>query len=284
MLSLLKFTFGFLAFLFVFHLLTKKYTNPHKLTIIFGKKGSGKTTLATKIAQKALRKGKPVYTNFYCPGCRVFRPADICTYTFPENSVIIADEGSLLWSNRRWKYFMSGVEEYFRYQRQYYNRFYILSQSYDIDLKLRLLCDEMYLCVCIARVFSWAKRIDKDVMLTAPTGEFEARIADTLKFDSLILWPIGGRILTFIPRWSIYFRSYNPPHREFIPYDQLPAKPYSLLALTQQKIAILLRSLFSREQDPADETPDQMPDPSADPELPSPDIDGSTSDPPELNW
>ena len=257
-----KFCLGMVFSIFLFHVLTYKYLNPYKLTIIFGKKGSGKTTLAVKLAQKALRKGRPVYTNFYCPGCRLFNPEDINTHTFPKKAVIIADEGSLIWNNRRWKSFLAGVEEYFRYQRQYENRFYILSQSFDIDLKLRTLCDEMFLCKNVLRVFSWAKRIKKDIMLTAPDGEFEARIADTLEFQPLLMWPFGSRILTFIPRWSKYFKSFNPPPRDLIPYSQMD--PYAKVPL----LGKLRNALDQRKENGAVELHDDEVDPPSDPPSP----------------
>ena len=38
------------------------YRNPYKLIMVFGKKGSGKTTLIAKLTYKYLKKGRPVYS------------------------------------------------------------------------------------------------------------------------------------------------------------------------------------------------------------------------------
>ena len=56
-----------IAFLIGFPLLwdftTRKYLNPYKLYLVFGKKGSGKSTYLVKLARKHLKKGWIVYTN-----------------------------------------------------------------------------------------------------------------------------------------------------------------------------------------------------------------------------
>ena len=49
-----------------------KYRNPYKLYMVFGRKGSGKTTLMNKLAQQYLKKGWSVYSNSDIPGCYQF--------------------------------------------------------------------------------------------------------------------------------------------------------------------------------------------------------------------
>lgn len=53
--------------MFIFLLLTNKYTNPYKLIMIFGKKGSGKSTTLTKYAIQHVRKGWTVYSTERIP-------------------------------------------------------------------------------------------------------------------------------------------------------------------------------------------------------------------------
>ena len=54
--------FGLFLFLFLsFHMI--KYRNPYKLYMVFGKKGSGKTTLMTKLAFQYRKKGWKVYSD-----------------------------------------------------------------------------------------------------------------------------------------------------------------------------------------------------------------------------
>ena len=52
---------------FVFDRCTRSYVNPYKLIMIFGKKGSGKTTTLTKIAISDIKKGKKVYSTVKIP-------------------------------------------------------------------------------------------------------------------------------------------------------------------------------------------------------------------------
>lgn len=48
----------FICLFFSFQISTLPYSNPYTLTMIFGKKGSGKTTTMTKLAHQALRRGQ----------------------------------------------------------------------------------------------------------------------------------------------------------------------------------------------------------------------------------
>ena len=63
--------------MFIFLLLTNKYTNPYKLIMIFGKKGSGKSTTLTKYAIQHVRKGWTVYSTERIPYTYYIRPDDI---------------------------------------------------------------------------------------------------------------------------------------------------------------------------------------------------------------
>ncbi len=66
-LSVLLFGFGlFWIVFFAYHFF--KYRNPYKLFMVFGKKGSGKTTLMCKMALKYRKKGWHVYSNVHIPG------------------------------------------------------------------------------------------------------------------------------------------------------------------------------------------------------------------------
>ena len=60
--------------------------------MVFGKKGSGKTTYLTKTCLKYLKKGRPVYSTVPIPGAYYFNPEDIGFYSIPSESVILIDE------------------------------------------------------------------------------------------------------------------------------------------------------------------------------------------------
>lgn len=122
------------------------------------------------------------------------------------------------------------------------------SQTFDIDKKLRDLTDGLYLCATMLRVFSWAKRIHRSVTLTKSDADRESRISEDLEFDSILSWPFGGRILTFIPRYAQYFDSHIVPELSPMPYrcrgsESLPAKNKRLFIPWLTKTVILLRSV-----------------------------------------
>lgn len=219
---ILFFMLGFVLFLFVFNLLTRKYKNPYKLTMIFGKKGSGKSTLMVRLAYQYLRLGWDVYCTERLDGCHYIDYNDIGFYNIPEKSVLLVDEAGMIWDNRNYKNFKVEVRDWFKLQRHYKVKVILFSQTFDVDKKLRDLTDDMYLCVNFMRVFSWAKKIRRKIVLTKPTGDAPARIDEELQFDLFIFWPFGSRILTFIPKYSRYFDSHNCPSLPNKDYDYLP--------------------------------------------------------------
>lgn len=200
-------------------ILTLKYKNPYKLIMVFGKKGSGKTTFIAKTAYKYIKQGRPVYSTVYVPGVHVFDVNDIGKCAPPPEAVIFIDEVGMIWDNRQYKNFRNDVRDYFKLQRHYHHTVYLFSQTFDIDIKLRNLTDAMYLTRCHMGWLSVARKIRRDIVLVEPTGDSEARIADSLQFEPLWLWLFGGKPiqLTFIPRWIKLFDSYDAP--ELQPLD-----------------------------------------------------------------
>lgn len=194
-----------------FTYLTFKYRNPYKLYMVFGKKGSGKTTFLAKIAYRYLKKGYPVFTTEKIPGTYHFQVEKIGYVTFPENAVILIDEVGMIWDNRNFKTFKPEVRDYFKYQRHENHIIYLFSQTFDIDVKLRNLTDCMYLCTCHFGWLSVARKIKRSIMLVHPQGDAESRIADDLEFEP-VLWSLFGArtcIFTFIPHWVPLFNSHE---------------------------------------------------------------------------
>lgn len=196
--------------------LSRKYRNPYKLVMIFGKKGSGKTTLLVKLAFKYMRAGRKVYSTFYIPGTYLFNVDDIGRYQFEPESVIIVDEVGMIWDNRQYKNFRTDVRDWFKLQRQYRNIVILASQTFDIDIKLRNLTDQMFLCRCYMGFLTIARRIKRDIVIVKATGDNESRIADNLEFEPfwLSLFGFNTMIITYIPRWGKVFKSFNPPALE----------------------------------------------------------------------
>lgn len=228
--TLTLWAFWLLVALFLFMCYAYKYRNPYKLILIFGKKGSGKTTLLTKLTLRYLKKGIPVYSNVYIPGAYLFDPLEIGFKEIPPDSVLMIDEVGLIWDSRDFKGFKKEYRDYFKYQRQYRHTVYMLSQTFDVDKKIRDLTDQMYLIRSFCNVFSVARRINKTITIVhADSGTGESHLADDMRFDSLLLFWAGSVKLTFIPKYTKYFKSFNPPKLppgEFA-LCPLPVLPYS---------------------------------------------------------
>lgn len=200
----------FIIFCFVYDRLTRKYLNPYKLIMVFGKKGSGKTTFLTKIAINSIKQGKKVYSTIDIPGTYKFEVEKIGDYTFEPQSVILIDEVGMIWDNRDFKTFRKEVRDYFKFQRQYKNTVYLFSQTFDVDLKLRNLTDEMYLLSNKFRIFSIARRINKNITIQR-AEEGSGRVSQLVdNYEFAPLFSHRSLIVTFIPRWVSFFKSYDP--------------------------------------------------------------------------
>lgn len=232
-LSLLKIGLALIVVGVVFHYSTRKYLNPYKLYMVFGKKGSGKSTLMTRLALDHLGKGWRVYCTepINIPGVRLFDVSDIGKKSFDEDSLVLVDEVGMIWDNRQFKNFALEVRDWFKLQRHYKCKVYLFSQSFDIDKKLRDLTDGLYLCNTILRVFTWAKRIHRSVVLTQAEADRESRISENLEFDSILAWPFGSRILTYIPKYARFFDSHCVPKLDPLPYQEM----HGAAAVTETK-------------------------------------------------
>lgn len=204
--------YGLVIILIYVQYMAKKFENPYKLVMIWGKKGSGKTTLATKLALKHMKQGQPVFSNAEIYGTLKLDTKDIGFRTFPPHSVLIIDEAGLIWDSRNFKSFdLTNVGRYFRLQRQYKNTVYLFSQDFSIDKRLRDLCDEMYLCVNVFGFLSIAKKIHKIPKLHKASqdqdgsSKNEGFITEDYRYFLPFSW-----IYTYIPRYIKFFSSFSP--------------------------------------------------------------------------
>lgn len=196
---------------------TRKYLNPYKLYLVFGKKGSGKSTYLVKLARKHLKKGWIVYTNMeelFMPGVRHFEIKHLGDFVPEAHSLLLLDEVGMIWDNRDYKTFKPQVRDFFKLQRHYHVKVYMASQTFDVDKKLRDLCDGMYLHSNFARVFTLGKRITRRVVITESTSEAESRISEDLKICPFWEWT-----LTYIPRWAKFFDSHAIPDKPHLRYS-----------------------------------------------------------------
>lgn len=201
----------------VWDLTTRKYLNPYKLYLVFGKKGSGKSTYLVKLARKHLKKGWIVYTNMeelFMLGVRHFEIKHLGDFVPEAHSLLLLDEVGMIWDNRDYKTFKPQVRDFFKLQRHYHVKVYMASQTFDVDKKLRDLCDGMYLHSNFARVFTLGKRITRRVVITESTSEAESRISEDLKICPFWEWT-----LTYIPRWAKFFDSHAIPDKPHLRYS-----------------------------------------------------------------
>lgn len=212
---------GFSVFLVVLFLvilvlffMSKPFLNPYRLYMVFGKKGSGKTTLMTKLSVQYYKKGWSVFSNCHIPCATEIDVRLLGTFVPPPNSVLLLDEVGMIWDNRHYKDFPDAVRDYFKLQRHYNNVVYLFSQTFDIDIKLRTLTDVMYLVTAPLPFLSVARRIKRRIVLVQPGPDSEGRIADSLEFVPWILSLFGARsvIITWIPHWAKFFDSFAVPN------------------------------------------------------------------------
>lgn len=224
---LFQIAFVLIILIIIFHLTTKKYLNPYKLIMIFGKKGSGKSTLQVKIAMQHIKKGWTVYCTTRLAGCYYIPDDLIGQVQFRENSVLLVDEVGMIWDNRNFKNFSNDVRDWFKLQRHRKVKVYLFSQSFDVDKKIRDLVDSMYLVGRCFRVFSYGKRINRNIIITKASSEAPSTLADELSFDSLFFFWCGSRILTYIPRYIKYFDSYEAVALKQYNFDYMPIVKYT---------------------------------------------------------
>lgn len=201
-----------------------KYRNPYKLIMVFGKKGSGKSTLQAKLSLQYNRKGWKVFCSTPgIPGTYYFDTSQVGISSFPPNSVILVDEVGMVWDNRDFKNFKTHTRDYFKLQRHYRNIVYLFSQSFDVDKKIRDLTDRMYLTKNFFNCFSLARSIDKRITIVhANEGQGVSTLADDMDFTPLWLFWCGAVKVTYIPKYVKYFNSYDVPVLVPANYDYTP--------------------------------------------------------------
>lgn len=203
-----------------------------------GKPRSGKTTLMTKDAIKAIRQKRTVYCNVKLdvPNVRIFDPNNIGKgFYFEPKSMILIDEPNLLWDNRTFKdKSRINVIEWFRlYGHNQVNvKFY--TQTFDVDKKLRYLASDIYLVQKFFGTISICRRLKKNITIKESAMDAESQIVDELKFVP-IFYP-GSLRITFIPKWTKYFDSFYLPEGVPMPYTITERNPAANGKLSKRKI------------------------------------------------
>lgn len=207
---------------------TKKLNNPYKLYMVFGRKGSGKSTYMQKLAYQYWKKGRQVFSNTDMMYCTKININMLGHYVPPYNSVLLIDEVGMIWDNRNFKNFRTDVRDYFKYQRHHKNIVYLFSQTFDVDVKLRVLTDAMYLVTRPLPPISCIRKIKRTIVLVQPSPDAEGRIADSLEFVPWWLSIFGAKTVQFLwlPKWIEKFDSFQHDDLPQFPSDS-SISPYS---------------------------------------------------------
>lgn len=191
------------------HLLTRKFVQKPAISLWIAQIGAGKSSTMAKNILSAVKDKKTVYCNcedVVIPGTRVFNTYDLGMYKV-QNAQIEVDEISVFYDNRNYKQTSAQFIRWLRYLRHERLSCNLYTQSYDVDKKIRTLCQRIWFGQKILRVFTVWRKLKKSIALRDDALSADTQIADQLKFEP---WWIPGNIkITFIPKYINYFDSFK---------------------------------------------------------------------------
>ena len=223
----------------IFSILAYHYRNIYTLNYFFGKKGAGKSLLMVSYMLKYMRKGYTIYSDIpslNIPGVRQINAKDLDNFRPTENSVVFLDEVGITFDNRKFKTFSDGSRDFFKFQRKYKCIFFMNSQSFDVDKKIRDLVDRYYLIQSFGNVVCLCRPIERKVALVEASSQGESRVADNLKFAPFWKWK-----LIYMPKYFKFFDSFEAPYRDIIPFEEIPGDFISENVLIKIKKGIKIK-------------------------------------------
>lgn len=178
------------------------------ISVYFGAPGVGKTTIASLIARKDMKKGNKVWSNVPITGTyKLDTKNDIGNYDIYDGRIII-DEAGVEYNNREYKKFSQKEVKFFKYHRHNKLSIDIFSQGYDdMDKKIRTLAQKYYVVKrSIIPYFIYTRRIAKKIDI----DKLSKQIIDAYYFI-----PFGRRYYFAPLAWKL-FNTYSR--------DKLPIK------------------------------------------------------------
>lgn len=211
---------------FIYDLLTKKYTQPYQLNIVMGAPGTGKSTMYCKLAYRYLSRGYHVYgtdpITVYIKEkhkrektpvqVKKIEVRNLFRYSFPPDSIILIDEIGSVLNNRQWKSLSQNNVSFWKRYRHDRLIIWGWSQAWDMDLTVRNLVSQFWLCERYLRCWSVCRRLIRKPVVVHPVGDAPSSIQDDFVEDPKLLRPVmGGMMITFIPHWVKCFDSFEIP-------------------------------------------------------------------------
>lgn len=168
--------------------------------VYFGVPGSGKTTLAAKIAYKNAKRGIKTYSNVPIMGTLLISSADIGKVDISDGDMIL-DEAAIDFNNRSYKTMPKSTIEWFKLHRHYgIGTVHVFSQSYDdMDITLRRLQTVMFRLTrtLIPGVFM-TRRIGVSIDIDKDTHQ----VIERYRWSGLPRFHVGWRYWSMFDSWA----------------------------------------------------------------------------------
>lgn len=220
-----------LALAFFVAVLNRVFQSPYHMAMIIGKPGSGKSTLMVKTILKCKKKGAVCYCNepviAQKLGINYISINDLAKSGI-NHCCLFIDEAGIDLDNRSYKTFSKELAAWFKLYRHNKIHIWLFSQTFDIDKKVRDLCDRFSILKQRLGVFCFERHIDIVIKLIQADGNSkEGYIVDDLEKRKLIS---GGLSIHFLPRWWRKFDSFDTSRLD----DEKP--PLKVVSVSADKL------------------------------------------------
>lgn len=185
------------------------------LYIIFGTPGSGKTTYASKIVYKNLKRGIPTLCNFKVKGGYIYDFKSDLGINQMEYCDLVFDEAAVFANSRNFKSFGQEKINWFSLYRHHHIRdIYIFSQSYEnMDATIRRLANALYV---IRRPWWFRKLIVlKRVSYTVEPNQETRKMEDNFFYDLIFF-----NRYCYMPKYWNMFDSWEAEKLQYKEWQQ----------------------------------------------------------------